>query len=135
VARRRRLTSIFDSVKKRGSDGALRSQLFPCSPITALNSRLASGRGEALRPSFFIHPFSPISSFILSSARFILLNSYFILSSPSAIFRAFMPPPTELNAVAAPAPAKETSANAQARVALSDPRRGGDLSIGWMELN
>jgi len=46
-----------------------------------------------------------------------------------------MPPPTELNAVAAPAPAKETSANAQARVALSDPRRGGDLSIGWMELN
>src|SRR6266496_5563003 len=97
--------------------------------------RLASGRGEALRPSFFIHPFSPISSFILSSARFILLNSYFILSSPSAIFRAFMPPPTELNAVAAPAPAKETSANAQARVALSDPRRGGDLSIGRMELN
>ena len=33
------------------------------------------------------------------------------------------------------APAKETSANAQARVALSDPRRGGDLSIGRMELN
>src|SRR6266545_6992789 len=83
--------------------------------------RLPSGRGEALRPSFFIHPFSPIS--------------YFILSSPSAIFLAFMPPPTELNAVAAPAHAKATSANAQARVALSDPRRGGDLSIGWMELN
>jgi len=44
-----------------------------------------------------------------------------------------MQPPTKLNTVAAPA--KETSANAQARVALSDPRHGGELSIGWMELN
>ena len=90
----------------------------------------------------YILPSSFLSSaFLLArSARVLLLNSYFILHTLgfillplSAIFRAFVQPPTKLNAVAAPA--KETSANAQARVALSDPRHGGELSIGWMELN
>jgi len=57
-------------------------------------------------------------------------SSSFLPFFISAMFRAFMPPLTELKAVAAPA--KETSANAQARVALNDPRHGGELSLGWM---
>jgi len=44
-----------------------------------------------------------------------------------------MPLPTKSTALAPPA--KESSANTQARVALSDPRHGGELPIGWMELN
>src|SRR5437016_5247322 len=49
--------TALNSVKGRGSHGALRS-------------RLPSGRGEALRPSFFLHPFSPISPFILLPSYF-----------------------------------------------------------------
>jgi len=62
---------------------------------------------------------------------FILLNSYFIFSSVSAIFRAFMVPP-KLNSVVPRA--EEGPSDVPARVA-SNNGDGGALFKCWMKLS
>src|SRR5882724_2645101 len=48
------------------------------------------------KSSFSVHPLCRPSSFVFCSLYFVILNSYFILSSPSAIFRAFTQSPEQL---------------------------------------
>jgi len=66
----------LNSVKGRGSDGALRS-------------RLASGRGEALRPSFFLLTCArgafPRLSKSFSLSLFLIFNSAFLLARSARV--------------------------------------------------